>query len=392
MEAGKGTQLLVVVLLLLGIGTAGTYLAQQYGLIATPGSSVGLGNQLGTNSGGCANGYTAPGGFTCANFPAQYYVFDPLAPAGTASGISSAQVSVYDPVTLASKDVPGTTASTGLVTGGYNFISGQSWGFKVVTTNYVTEWLPGFIPAVSSTGTGVTAINIPLPQVKTNTWSWTASGSGTSWSSTFSTYSYAASVTTQITMSFTITANNNNQGWYSSYDPFNKVQNLAIWEFSSPSSPKTSMEGSQYSYVLNNVNYYQYILPDGFTTINPSYSKGSSAITANFPTTSPDGRYTSTQPVSQTITVGGVKTVGSLSQQFAGTTTYGGSVTFTATFNKGSLAGGTSETWTMKLFLGGDVLNFNGGNGYTAQGVYAPTTPTQATLTGGNSPTVILKN
>lgn len=397
-EMGNGVGVMLAVVLVI-VGLAGAiYINSQTGNPLGLNVAGKSGNSVGPS--GCANSYTPPAGYQCTTLPVQYAVLDPEVPPGTANGINGAQVSVIDPTSLASVDVPSTTASTGLVTGSKTLTTGMSEVCKVSTSAYVTEYLPCTIPPISSSGGLTTStIYMPLYEIKTNTYQWSvAFGSGgTTWSDTNAIYSFVANSVTSVQATFTVTANSNNEGYLSSFDITKKVNNLAIWALNDGGSLTTTISsGCMYSTTRSNTQYCQVLLPDGYTTINPSYATGASAVTAYFPVgngqgNAAAGQYQQAAPASQTYSGGSGHVSGSLSQNLQGNTQVPGTaVSFSLTFTAGSLSN-AKMSWTDALYFYADPVYFDGQGGQSGNGNYGGD-QSQATLTGGNSPTITLYN
>ena len=106
-----------------------------------------------------------------------------------------------------------------------------------------------------------------------------------------------------------------------------------------------TLGGVQYQSKQGTTNYWQMVLPDGVT--QPGCALSTSSCTPR--------DTTNTVPVawivnpSQQISLGAGTTTGSLTQYNQGTTTTGGSTTFSITVNKNSLTGANTLTLTLKL-------------------------------------------
>ena len=372
--------LLGIVIALSLVGASVIYIGTTLGFIPTL-STVGTTTPSAQS---CLSGYIAPPGFLCTQLPLKATLNDPLPTSSNAIG--SATIAIYDPLTLAVKESV-TTASDGTVNTANPFITGQKFVAKITATNYVTTFEEFVVPAVAQSAAQVTTNGVPFYAIYLNTWSLTAAVApgGSTWTSTFSTYSYANTALNQIVVTFTVSAVTNNRGYQSHYDIVNKLNRLFVAEFADGASASTTVDGCQFKGKVGTTTYCQFILPDGITTINPSYTLQSNAITTLWPKDA-TGRYQASSPVSQSLTTNGITVTGALTSQLQGNVLTGGTVSFPITFNKGSLGAGSSMTWTVKLFYYSDVVRFHSS---AENGSYGPDS-TQTTTPGTLS--ITLKN
>ena len=249
-----------------------------------------------------------------------------------------------------------TTSSGTCTTTGVSFTSGQNITVSIVTSGYVTEWIPVTVPYVASGSAGITAIPMALYQIKTESFVTTFQVGTTSVttgiSHTYNTYKYNFSSTAAQPVTVNLNYKTANEGYLGcnpsngqQYDIINRVCQSAVLQISDTSTG-LSVTGMPRQYASGTSRYWWSVMPDGVGVANPPDGGMGALAQIKTPGAAPDGA------------ISDGNTAGSVSEQTIGNLIYGGTASATLTVQQGSVASGSTETLVFTLYVNADPNYF----------------------------------
>ena len=307
----------------------------------------------GVKPGNVAGNQTQSGNLVATTLPLSIINADPLAKAAIST---TATVTLYTPG--GSFQGVCTTSSGSCTTTGYSFASGTSLIASIVTSGYVTEWIPFTVPYVPSGAAGITTIPVQLYQLKTETFIPTFQIGTTSVVNPTATfhaqrtykYNYSSTAAQSVTVNLNyVTANEGylscNQATGLQYDIINKVCQSAVLQISD-TGVGLSVTGMPRQFSSGSSRYWWALPPDG-VSIQPA-TNGGMGLVSQFQT--PGAGPRSSNPDSNTG--------GSLTEQTIGNNIYGGTATVGLTVQQGSVASSSTESLVFTLYVNADPNYF----------------------------------
>ena len=350
-ESGP-TWLVAILLVLIGVGVVVAYYNGYVTGGVKPGSVV-------TSS-------TQPG-LVSTTLPLSIINADPLAKAAIATATT---ITLYTPG--GSFQGVCTTSSGSCTTTGYSFASGTSLIASIVTSGYVTEWIPFTVPYVPSGAAGITTIPVQIYQLKTESYASTFM-IGTTAISTANqahvafTYKYNFSTTAAQPVTISLNYKTANEGYLScnqavglQYDIISKVCQSAVLQISDAGAG-LSVTGMPREFPTGSSRYWWALPPDGVGIQPPT--NGGMGLISQFST--PGAGPHSSNPDSNTG--------GSLTEQTIGNNIYGGTATVGLTVQQGSVASSSTEALVFTLYINADPNYFPVNNNLGPNAVNAST-------------------
>jgi hypothetical protein len=198
--------------------------------------------------------------------PIYFTTLDPL----NGGVIGGAYIYVFDQnnVKQESLTTDGTATDTtyGAATTSNSYYPGTSYVAEIVKTNYVTRFIPFTVPStVTYAAYNTPVYKVQLPTILVGSYSLKCVDSAGNSYSSGGNYSFGSNGVTSQTFTFTLYESTSNEGWWSSYDIINAVNQNTIIVASTGSSYVT-VTGGGTSYARGTTTNYVAALPDG--TVN----------------------------------------------------------------------------------------------------------------------------